>query len=232
MLPSSGGTTPPVRPVRILRVDPNCHVIVRFLAAYYGLLTHWCSGRSLPCPGVTQCPPAIHKHRTLWKGYAPVEWWDDVSGYWWCAVLEITEALEELLHARDLRGETWALSHPQAGKKAMPVVGFFAEQADPVTLRKAFDVLPVLKRFYHLAELPASTPNPVPRRTLMEPTVNDPPIFLGEWPPPEEKPASREQVKAFLDKARKELGSGRNGHSSQTSGGAGNQPRPSNGNGR
>jgi len=100
---------PSVRPVRVVSVPIEIPLVVRFLGPVMGLETHWKSSRTIPCPGVDTCPPALHRLGTIWRGYSAAESWDDAAHVWRPSVLEVTECLEETLRGRDLRGEVWAL---------------------------------------------------------------------------------------------------------------------------
>lgn len=99
----------PVRPggqVRILRVFPGDALTVRFLDGYSGFGTHFHGTRSYACLGGGLCLPNVHRSGTIWKGWAPVECWHlNPQPCWVPWVLEITEALEETLFKRSLRGK-------------------------------------------------------------------------------------------------------------------------------
>lgn len=172
--PSNDGGTP-ARAVRITSVVPNQELTLRFLGGIYGFLTHWIRGRSKPCFGAVACPPAEHRTPLTWKGYAPIDLWDQSQEAWFASILEITEALEECLRGTQLRGTEWIVTRPQAGKKPQPVVGFYVCQIQEVWIREAFDVCAVLRRFYRTGELPANIPNPIPKRMALQPVSTCPP---------------------------------------------------------
>lgn len=204
--------------VRILSVKFNHPLTVRFLAGYVGMLTHY-RARTIPCLDEERCPPALHKTRTTWKGYAPVDEWDRTTEMWVPGVLEITESLEHFLVGRKLRGEVWGLTRKGPQKKD-PVLGLFSETMDPGFLPESFDVVAVLKRFYHEEHLVLGIPNPIPRPVLLRPRQGPAPKLLGEMTStrpedlpvdPRVKEAFREQLKAFR-KAGAEGGQARNGN--------------------
>jgi hypothetical protein len=193
--PGSGASAP----VRILSVPEDRPVTVRLLGGYAGLITHWHAKRSHPCQGERDCPPLLHRSRKLWKGYAPAEEWFAVSECWNPCVLEITEALEEALSGRKLRGEIWLLSRESKGKDSGAVIGLFAGKADEQTLRPAFPVEAVLCRFYHVETLNLGVPNPVPKKLWLEDVAGNPPVLPKELTDqdPKQMPATREQIEEF-----------------------------------
>jgi len=192
------------RPVRILSVPLDVPLTVLFLGEYVGLLTHWVRGRSLPCPGVEHCPPAVHRTRRIWKGYAPVEAWFPLEHVWIPAVLEITEALEEVLHGTCLRGSVYMLSREREGRNTHPVIGLFCEKREGDQLRQAFNVAPVLQRFYHAEELHLGVPNPIPPRLMFEPSQGRIPSLPAVLAREEElqRPAKPGEIRKLLEQAR------------------------------
>lgn len=175
--------------VRVLSVPLGAPVVVRFLGPVQGLLLHWHGGRSVPCQGQGDCPATIHRSRTLWRGYGPVEGWDEPWRLWRPAVLEVTEGLEEYLRGRTLRGEVWQLVRDGALGKRAPVEGVFCEALDDGKVSPWFDPLPVLQRFYHTTAISLGALNPLPPRTTL-------PAVGGAAPnlPEAIRPAPAEQV--------------------------------------
>lgn len=198
----SGGISP--RPVRVLSVPDSHPISVRFLGPILGLVTHWHTGKSVPCLGETRCPPSIHRARTFWKGYSAIESWDMACELWIPAVLEVTEALDHILHGRALRGEIWLLSRVQRGKKGQ-VVGVYSETLDDAKLRAPFSLLPVLERFYHVSALEIGIPNPVPRQVFLEPAEGTAPKLLSELSElaPEDQETTREAREGIREQLRK-----------------------------
>ncbi len=212
----SGSPPPPPpqsSPVNILRVPASGILCVRFLGPIRGLLTHRQGGHSVPCLGPARCPSGLHRGRSVWKGYSPAEGWDAATGLWRPAVLEITERLEEVLRGRPLRGEVWTLARESTGERNAAVYGVFAERVDASALRPPFDVLPVLKRFFHEDDFPFDLPNPLPGRLMLEPSSDPPPRLPEQIQPAAAAEPSPEQVEHFRDQLKKAL--------------RGNTPRPS-----
>jgi len=183
-MPSENGAQNPLlRPVRILSVPNGFPLSIRFLGPYLGLTTHWHSGRTHPCLGSERCIPTIHRSRTVWKAYAPVESWEIVTELWIPAVLEITESLESHLTGRRLRGETWILSR-SASKKVGSVIGVYTETVPEKDLRPAFSIVSILERFYHQKDLQLGTPNPIPPQVFLNAQEGPGPAGLCDLIPP------------------------------------------------
>lgn len=166
------------RSVSVLRVPKVVPICVRFLGTYTGTILHYNREGSIPCDGDGACPTALHKLKSIWRGYAPVEQLDRASQKWWPEVLEITEYAEEQLHGRALRGEVFVLGRYTNAKKKGKVWCQYLENADPAQLRPAFDILPVVLRLYHVLSMRLGVPNPVPRRVFMEPVEGPTPDAL------------------------------------------------------
>lgn len=157
-------------------------VVVCFLGAYRGLLTHWKNGEPIPCIGEADCPDAMHKIRPTWKGYAPVRWYNPAGDWWIPAVLEMSECFEELVRGRQLRGEVWEVFRSAGRRKTRPIQGRFLEARPLVGLWDTFDMVPVLQRRYHTATLLLDVPNPVVPRLVL--TVEKaPPPAACQVPP-------------------------------------------------
>jgi len=158
----------PLEPVRVLSVPEGIPIVVRFLADVVGLDTHWKSGRTIPCPGVEECAPTVHRLGVIWRGYSPVEAWEASKGVWRPWVLEVTEALEERLRGRFLRGETWSLHRTEQKGRTSAVIGVYCEKTAPDEVRPAFEVEPVLRRIFHCGSLRLGTRNPLPPKIMLE----------------------------------------------------------------
>lgn len=217
------GDQPPAPPerreaVRILPVPLTAELAVLFCGAYTGLLVHRHQGRPHACPGEGSCPLQVHRSRTLWYGYAPVHAWRPQQEDWMAAVLEITEALEEVLHGRKLRGEVWLLQRATTKKKTGPVGGVLLETRDDVATPEAFDVRTPLCLCYHTTNLQLGVANPMPRKLVMPARKLAPPpgpgaFGLAEPPRPTESQADalRRIAPRGLNAAAIER-AGRNGH--------------------
>lgn len=177
--PPKGGADK-IRTVEVLPVRANTEHTVRFLAGYFGLLTHWMGKHSIPCPGVDKCPESVHRRDQTWKGYAAVERYELASSVWVPYVLEITEALEHSLRGRQLRGEVWFLERPQPGKKKCPVLGQYLERQSLEWLRQPFDINDVLRVVYHNRPYVLGVANPIPPRLCVEVSVDGPPTAIRE----------------------------------------------------
>lgn len=178
MQPNQGGLEPSRAAVHILSVPKVGYAIVAFAGPYRGIMMHWARGGSVPCLPGDDCPPALHRSGSTWKGYAPVRSWDHTLGAWVPYALEITEALEEILRGRDLRGEVWRLSRQRKKNKPGTVQGTLEETRSEPALLHPFDVRPVIQRRYHCAELVWDVPNPIVPKLTVETTVALPPTSL------------------------------------------------------
>lgn len=184
------------QPVRILSVHHDQPVAVRFLGPLLGLNTHWHSGRSIPCPGPADCPASIHRTRTVYKAYAPVESWDGACKVWRPSVLEATEHLEETLRGRQLRGQVWILSRASERGKTDPVIGIFCEELAESAVSKPFDIVPVLLRFFHVSTLNLGVANPLPPKLVLEAVAGAPPNLPQDLLPVEPvEPTAEERAK-------------------------------------
>lgn len=187
-------TDPPRDVVRIVPVPLAGPLVVLFAAALQGLLVHRHQSRPHACPGEASCPPVIHRSRTLWYGYAPVYVWRTGRDDWHAGVLEVTEALEEVLRGRQLRGELWMLERSAARRKTGPVSGVLLEQRGDVATPAPFDIRAPLQRLYHTTDLALGAENPLPRKLVMAAVKLAPPpgpeaFGLAEAPRPRESQA-------------------------------------------
>lgn len=185
-----------MRTVRIERVKANTHRLVIFLAGYDGMLQHFKSRKegSFACPGVETCNPAVHRYRTLWKGYAPALVWVPADGVYIFGVVEITESLEHTLRGRALRGELWSLTRPQPTADPAPVLGSFVE-AVSVELPPPFDIKPIVQNVYGAKSILWGIANPV-SPPLEMPAVELPPPLADQVHAIEsEAPALAERLK-------------------------------------
>jgi hypothetical protein len=221
MLSMAGQTAPTPshrEAVRIVSVPLAGELAVLFCGPIEGLLVHRYQGRGWGCPGEESCLPVVHRSRTLYYGYAPAHVWRPRQEDWCPGVLEITEALEELLRGRRLVGEVWLLQRQTTKKKTGPVGGVLLECKDPGVTPPAFDIRAPLYRLYHSTTLQLGVPNPLPRKLLLPPVKMDPPpgpaaFGLAEAPTPGENQAEalRRLAPRGLDAAAAEA-TRRNGH--------------------
>jgi hypothetical protein len=177
---SSPSPKPAAVPLRVLRVKAGEKFHLRALDSIYGgIFTHFVRGRSAYCAG-DECFPANHRTERFWKGYSAVEVYDRVTDMWVPWVLEITEALELDFRDRWARGVTWAIERmPEATKKKMPLKAELIEVNDPATLPPCFDIIPCLLTLYHATRLQLDQKNPLPARTVLQPTKGAPPPGFG-----------------------------------------------------
>jgi hypothetical protein len=190
--------------VRVLAPKIAQGVFCRFLGPYRGLITHYVRKRSLVCPGASLCPPADHKLRSVWRGYAAVEEWIPAAKVWRAALLEVTESAEEFLRGRSLRGEIWLFERTGQSQEKSAVKAVFCEMVDPQTLRDPFNVDNVLKRFYRVASLPPDGPNPLPSRIVVPDSPGDAPQLPGKIIPAFVPSAAEEIVKRVVDREKHE----------------------------
>jgi hypothetical protein len=199
--------------VELIAVPEFSPLVVRFLGPYKGLETHHNGKRSFPCPGQEKCPVSDHRRGTIWKGYAPTEWWDAVGRLWIPAVFEVTESAEETLRGRDLVGEVWSFSRRPGKGKTGAVLCLFCERIALSKLSRSFDIVPVLQRVYRVTDLRLGVVNALPEKILLPAVEGDAPNLPAELVDaskpsntPEAEQAAREQWKRFREAGYRELG--------------------------
>lgn len=213
----------PAEAVRVLSVPLGVPIVVRFLGDILGLDTHWKSGRTVPCAGEDECPSSLHRLGVIWRGYAAVEMWIGSKSHWQPSALEVTEALEERLRGRELRGETWSLHRTEIKGKSSPVVGIFCEKGEPNELREAFELEPILRRLFHVARLNLGRRNPLPPRVMLEPVPGKAPRLpdaLADAGTPDNTEKEKQEAQKIWMDHRRRLAS-LNGHSEKN--GTGNK---------
>jgi hypothetical protein len=119
-------------------------------------------------------------------------------------VLELTSNAEEYIRARDLRGEVWAWDREGERGKRAPVFGAFCERADIDLLRPAFDIEPILLRFFNARSIRLDIPNPTPSRVYLEPVAGSPPSLPASMGGETERIASPEEVRETFRKLREQ----------------------------
>ena len=192
-------------PIRI--ESPRIHetLVVAFLGAYGGLQTHYWQRQTVACLGDDECPPAYHRSRLIWKGYAPVQVFVKSSGLWMLAALEITEGAEHLLRGRDLVGEVWMFSRV-GNKKNGAVTGVFCERMPVLQLQPTFDLLTVLRRFYRAPRLELDAANTLVPRLYATPAAGYvPECVAAVIPAPVDDAAALEEKKKLQEHLREEM---------------------------
>lgn len=214
-MPTENGTAGrPGSVVRVVSVPRNRPLAVLFCGPVRGMLTHWHQARSWCCPGEQLCPPSLHRARTVWKGYAPVRVWDAAAKRWAAHVLEVTEALDELLRPHVLPGQVWLLAREESHKKSGPVTGSYVERRTEAELTMPFDILPPLGRMYASAHVLLDVPNPVPPKLVLPEVDGQGPALPGaQQLAPEAEPtaADRAKTKKILTEAMRGFKPGQNG---------------------
>jgi hypothetical protein len=161
--------------VGLLKIETNQTYRVRFLAySPKGLFTHW---RTKP-PGSIYCEGdscSLHKQERFWKSYQCVELLGANGRLWYPTVLEVTEHLELDFRGLTARGQVWDITRParRKGKRAS-LTGVFVETRNVATLRPPFDVVPILRTVFHRDMVEQTVLNPLPSRTLLEPSEEEP----------------------------------------------------------
>jgi len=174
-----------------------------------GLLCHWCKKRSHYCLG-NDCPPAIHRSGSQWRGYLAAEHFQERLGVWHPVCFEVTEYSE--LEMRDLaqRGQTWTVSRAmRAQDKIFPVVARLHARNDPSTMPAPFPLLPTLQHIYHCPWVALNVDCPLPSRTFVSPSIGDDPRKASEQPTkdsPEEEAKRRELLTQLKKRLNGSLG--------------------------
>jgi len=175
-------------PVEMLAVPSDGFAVLRFLDDYRGVLTHWGKKRALACPGVDQCPANEHRGRTIWKGYAPAEYWRDVPFEDWCPVVfEVTERLAEFMNGHTLRGEVWKVQRQVGRNGTKEVVGECVDEINAERLRKSFSVEPVVWRVFGTRSIAFDVEPYLPPRQFVVASAGDRPKGVSD---PREKVTS------------------------------------------
>jgi len=203
-----------LHPVRVLSVPAAPPIQVRFLGPLEGLLTHWHRGRSVPCNAPQDCPIAVHRSGQIFKAYAPVLCWIPADQCWRPHVLEATANLEEYLRGRKLRGELWILSRESEKDKTSPVVGAYCSSLEDRDTPAAFDIRPILCRFFNRLELNLGAGNPMPRQIVLGDVAGAAPIIPADLQPPppvQEDPVQRKKLQEILEEGRRTFGTSRAG---------------------
>ena len=165
--------------LRVRRCDVNELFIVRLLSeSYGGLFTHFFRSRSHLCLG-DDCPPAIHKIDTNWKGYCAAEIFLEKERVWRPICLEISEHAELDMRGLFARGQLWQFARPaEPHKKNPPIHASLLEERDPAKFPPAFDYKPVLQTLYHCIHIDLDNKNPLPPRVFLYDSSDDAPEVM------------------------------------------------------
>jgi hypothetical protein len=164
-------------------VEPGVVEFVRLLSdEYAGIMTHYVPGRTKRQGRTRYCVlvdqgrcELCGKFDRIWKGYTPVQVYDQSGDAWVPAVLEMTERVEAIMRRTFARGQVWELSRP---KKTQPdditaVTAVFSRLINPVLLPMRFPVIPAMKRHYHCEMGALDIPNPMPEPMFAEISKNE-----------------------------------------------------------
>lgn len=222
MVSRQSGPSPHVPPVdlEVFRVRKNQKHQVRTLAGpvgatpgrVLGYFTHWEAGASRVCVGVPDCRPTLHRVDPVWYGYLAVERWVDELRLWVPCVLQVTESLELDFRDRLQRGQYWTLAMDGAKKKGNATRGQLDGTCGDDELPHPFDLLPVLRALYHVADLRHPwVPNPAPGRVALVPSHGAPPpgSKTAEQPELLRLPVESEGVRPTFAEIRRKLAEGK-----------------------
>ncbi len=187
--------------LRVLRVSAGGVLVVKAVSpSIGGLFTHFKSNRAHYCRGA-DCDAALHKIPRVWRGYAAVESWDEHQKRWFPFCLEVTETCELDFRGLWERGQIWELERlPDPPKRKSPTTAKFLERVELAAVRPVFEIKPTLQRLYHVESIDLSAKNPMPARTMLEPTDGAPPPGRGDRVVKEKPPTAEDW--AALQRAR------------------------------
>lgn len=192
--------------VRLVPVPLEGKITVRFLGPCVGILTHGTKWKqAVACPGEQHCPATLHRSKTIWKGYAPAEVWEENPIRLWVpCVVEITEHLWEMMHEHTLRGSVWMLERVSEGRRTHIVQGVMVDQLDPRTLRSDVQVQTVVCRVWKSSHIFFGAKPLIPPRQTLTATIDTEPITASPLAEPKDIPgtpeweAARETARALL----------------------------------
>jgi len=209
MMQASGGNGPG-NGVRVIVDTWSTRVgyvdVVRFLASLQGLLTHYDRGGSVACTEPEAKCVICKRLPTRWKGYAPAERWDEQAQHWQPVVYEATSGWEETIRGRNLRGEVWQLGKVKAGGRHAALKGLLVEQLDPSTVRRPFDIEPVLCRLYNVTSLNLGVVNVTQPRHAEEVMDTTPPRLPEGLQAPAPEELTAETFKKTFQRLRQNVG--------------------------
>jgi hypothetical protein len=163
--------------LRVFRIDEGKSVHVRLTSSKYGgLTTHWKPKRSHYCVG-EDCPAALHKLNSFWKGYGAAEVWCRDSKVWLPICLELTEHLELDFRGKWQVGQIWEISRAKmVGYQHQPTRAAFVRQLPSEQTPPAADILPTLLHLYHVPAIKLDVKNPLPAKTMVVASHGEPPV--------------------------------------------------------
>jgi len=178
----------------------RCHAgeTMHFLALserIQGLLTHWPKDRSMYCYGES-CKLCKANAEVFWKGYLAAKVYQPIDRTWRHAVVELTEYAESIMRANYAPGQVWELKRSVKVKKSdrPPVIPKLLEER-PIERVPVWDILPVLRTFYHCRELQLGVPNPREAPVIMAVDHDAPPKISGSEPQGEAPPTPEQRAK-------------------------------------
>lgn len=180
MMDGDGGRLP-AQAIEILRLKNGESRFIRTLDHNYrGCITHHVKKRSQYCIG-PKCRQEWHKEPHIWKGYTPVEAWDEHWKVWVPWVLELTEKLDHTMKPFFARGQLWEISKSPAPQgQNPPLVGKFHEHLDGRSLPAPFSVLPILQAVFRVPVVELCTDNPIAVALRLPVSEDAPPSPLVE----------------------------------------------------
>lgn len=169
--------------------DKDC-VTIMFLGNAVGTFIHRKGEVNVPCAGVGECPTDNHKHKGVWKGYAPAQRWrHDPYADWVPIVLEITAMLAQKLGDKALRGQIWEVYRSENRYGHKEGDGHQVEVISPSDCPLYFDPRPIVMRVYNTPFISFKEINPVPARQIVE-------ANKGYVPPTAKTNETKEEVAA------------------------------------
>jgi hypothetical protein len=107
----------------------------------------------------------------------------------------VTEALEEQLRGRQLKGELWALYRDSTAGKGRRCTGELVESGRAGELAEPFDFRPAVERLFHTRAILWGVENPTPPKLWL-------PVLAGEAPPAPATASPAEAERASPEKLR------------------------------
>jgi hypothetical protein len=187
-------------------------VYIRFLGDYLGILTHRHKGGPVACPGHDDCPTAVHRSGTVWKGFAPAEYFRGKphNDYMPC-VFEITERLAEILPDQGLRGMLWECWRENLGKGRSQVQAILNDIHTDDELPPEFPIDSPVCRIFHTTEIAWGVKPPLPARIIVQPTQARAPVLQCEEKQETRSAASTAEIRRILAERRSQMGLGGKG---------------------
>jgi hypothetical protein len=192
--------------ITLLPVPKEGRCTVRFLGECISLIQHYHRDIPQACPGEEDCPAAIHRSGSRWKGYAAVERWRDVPYEDWLPqVLEITAGLWTKLQGRLLRGEVWTLWRELGLHGCKEVCGEHVDTVNADMLREDVPVEPTIYRVYGTKRILFGVEPPLPPLPVLMPSKSPPPRKAVKALP-DDHPEEVRKKQAAMAKLRERIG--------------------------